>query len=161
MPDDAQSSRDHVSEHRAYAVVASPYAKRGYVGSHHLSTVSVLKTEEELLGLPPLALNDLLASDMADFFQPAADAAPYRAIPVPTQTASREGQRIAALLQRTDQSRPDADVVRSARLIDLSRRADRLAVKRPAYSAQAYAAAQQALYERALRIVRTTKDKDD
>lgn len=162
MPDDAQSSRDHVSEHRAYALVVSPYVKRHYVGSHHLSTVSVLKTEEELLGLPPLALNDLLATDMADFFQPTPDTGAYKAIPVPVQTASREGQRIAALLQRTDQSRADGDIVRTARLVDLSRRADRLAAQRPAYSPKAYEQAQRALYERALRVVQTTtKDKDD
>ncbi|MBD5634833.1 MAG: hypothetical protein IAI49_10175, partial [Candidatus Eremiobacteraeota bacterium] len=28
MPDDAQSTRDHVDEHRSYAIVVSPYAKR-------------------------------------------------------------------------------------------------------------------------------------
>src|SRR5581483_6219312 len=123
-PDDAQSSRDHVSEHRAYAIVVSPYARRHYTSSVHLSTVSILKTEEELLGLPALSLGDLLATDMADFFTAsAADAAPYSAIPVPVQTASIEGRRIAALLEFTDQSGPDADVQRSARLIDLSRQA--------------------------------------
>ncbi len=54
----------------SYAIVVSPYAKHGYVGHKHLSTASVVKTEEELLGLPPLSLNDLLATDMADFFTP-------------------------------------------------------------------------------------------
>ncbi|MBV8117977.1 MAG: bifunctional YncE family protein/alkaline phosphatase family protein, partial [Candidatus Eremiobacteraeota bacterium] len=51
-PDDAQSSRDHVNEHRTYAVVVSPYARKRYTGGAHLSTVSIVKTEEELLGLP-------------------------------------------------------------------------------------------------------------
>ena len=53
---------------RGRALVISPYAKRGYLGDRHLSTASALKTADELLGLPPLTLNDLLASDMADFF---------------------------------------------------------------------------------------------
>lgn len=152
-PDDAQSSRDHVSEHRTYAIVVSPYARRHYTSPVHLSTVSILKTEEELLGLPALSLGDLLATDMADFFtSSSADAAPYNAIPVPTQTASAEGERIAALLAYTDQSGPDADVQRSARLIDLSRRADKLAAQRGAMGA-GYAAAQHALYAAALRVV--------
>jgi DNA-binding beta-propeller fold protein YncE len=153
-PDDAQSSRDHVSEHRLYGIVVSPYARRHYTGSVHLSTVSVLKTEEELLGLPALSLGDLLATDMADFFTASsADAAPYNAIPVPAQTASAEGRRIAALLAYTDQSGPDADVQRSARLIDLSRQADKLAARREATGTAAYEAAQSALYAAALRVV--------
>lgn len=152
-PDDAQSSRDHVSEHRSYAVVVSPYAKRRFVGSRHISTVSVLKTEEEILGLPGLALNDLLAGDMADFFTPTADASPYDAIGVPEQTASAEGRRIAALLSQTDQSAPDADVERSARIIGFSRRADRLAERRNAMSPSDYATAQRALYEAAQHLL--------
>jgi len=153
-PDDAQSSRDHVNEHRTYAILVSPYARRHYTSSVHLSTVSILKTEEELLGLPALSLGDLLATDMADFFTAsAADAAPYNAIPVPTQTASVEGQRIAALLTYTDQSGPDADAQRSARLIDLSRQADKLAAQRGAVGGVAYEAGQHALYAAALRAV--------
>jgi YVTN family beta-propeller protein len=62
---------------RAGAVVVSPYARRGYEGHTHLSTASVLKTEEELLGLRPLSLNDLLASDMADFFTKVPNRAPW------------------------------------------------------------------------------------
>ncbi|HEY9180069.1 MAG TPA: hypothetical protein VIO32_05080, partial [Candidatus Baltobacteraceae bacterium] len=143
--------RDHVSEHRAYAVVVSPYAKRHYLGETHLSTVSILKTEEEMLGLQPLSLGELLATDMSGFFQEAPDPAPFTALPVATQTGSVEGRRIAALLQRTDQSGPDADVERSARIIDLARRADALAGRRGSLTRQAYAAGQHALYEAALR----------
>ncbi len=79
--DDAQSSRDHINAHRTYAVVVSPYAKRQYTGSSHLSTVSILKTEEELLGLPPLSLGDLLATDMSDFFTASPDLTAYVAAP--------------------------------------------------------------------------------
>lgn len=152
-PDDAQSSRDHVNEHRAYAVVVSPYAKRHYLGQAHLSTVSILKTEEELLGLPPLSLGDLLATDMSGFFQAAPDLTPFSAIPVATQSASVEGRRIASLLTRTDQSGPDADVERSARIIDLARRADALAARRNAVAPERYTARQTALYEAALRAL--------
>jgi DNA-binding beta-propeller fold protein YncE len=159
-PDDAQSSRDHVNEHRTYAVVVSPYAKHHYLGDEHLSTVSILKTEEELLGLPPLSLGDLLATDMGSFFTPAADLTPFTALPVATQTASVEGRRIAALLAKTDQSGPDADVERSARIIDLSRRADALAARRSILAPGAYAAEQQALYKAALQALKMKNDKD-
>ncbi len=152
-PDDAQSSRDHVNEHRTYAVVVSPYAKRHYLGQAHLSTVSILKTEEELLGLPPLSLGDLLATDMSGFFQQAADLTPFTATPAATQTASAEGRKIAALLGRTDQSGPDADVERSARIIDLARRADALAARRASLSPHDYEAQQRALYQKALRAL--------
>jgi DNA-binding beta-propeller fold protein YncE len=165
-PDDAQSSRDHVNEHRAYAVVVSPYAKHRYIGQAHLSTVSILKTEEELLGLAPLSLGDLLATDMSGFFQGTPDPAPFTAIPVPTQTASVEGRRIAALLAQTDQSGPDADVERSARIIDLARRADALAARRTSVeglrmTAQDYTAQQNALYQAALRALRQAQDENN
>lgn len=159
-PDDAQSSRDHINEHRTYAVVVSPYVKHRYLGDEHLSTVSILKTEEELLGLPPLSLGDLLATDMASFFSPNADLTPYTALPVATQTASVEGKRIAVLLARTDQSGPDADVERSARIIDLSRRADALAARRATMAPKVYDRKQRALYEAALQALKMKNDND-
>jgi len=154
MPDDAQSSRDHVDEYRTYAVVISPYAKRHYVGMRHLSTVSVLKSTEQILGLGTLGLGDLLATDMSDFFSAAPNnAEPYAVIPVPTQTASVEGKRIAALLAYTDQSRADADTARGGRIVDLSRRADYLAGQRGAMSPAKYRRLQAALYAAARAVI--------
>jgi hypothetical protein len=151
LPDDAQSSRDHVDEYRSYTIVAGPFAKPHYLGGHHVSTVSVLKTTEQLLHLgTPLALGDLLATDMSDFFTAHGDAAPYEAIAVPKQTASAEGNRIAALLARTDQSAADADTARGGRIVDLSRQADELAERRFAMRPDVYRRMQAALYERAL-----------
>ncbi len=80
VPDGTDGSPDHVNRSRSLAIVVSPYAKHGYLGAAHLSTASVVKTEEELLGLEPLALNDFLATDMADFFQATPDLEPYQAI---------------------------------------------------------------------------------
>ncbi len=154
MPDDAQSTRDHVNEHRSYAIVVSPYAKRHYIGMQHLSTVSALKTEEEILGLPPLSLNDALASDFADYFTTIPNGAPYVHVDAPVQTASREGARIAALLEGTDQTAPDADPARTASLVELSRRADRLAARRTSLPADAYAHLQARLLARAREVVR-------
>jgi DNA-binding beta-propeller fold protein YncE len=73
--------RDHVNRARSYALVVSPLAHPGYVGHVHLSVASVFKTEEELLGLSPLSLADLLSSDMADFFGQVPYPTTYQALP--------------------------------------------------------------------------------
>lgn len=80
VPDSASEGTDHVNRLRSYALVVSPLARRGYVGHAHLSVPSVVKTEEEILGLQPLTLSDLLATDMADFFTDAAVPEPYQAL---------------------------------------------------------------------------------
>lgn len=81
LPESARAPRDHVDGSRIYAIVVSPYARRGFVDDEHLSIASVVKTEEELLGLPPLAVNDLLATDLSPCFTPTPDPAPFQAIP--------------------------------------------------------------------------------
>jgi hypothetical protein len=73
--------RDHVNRARSYALVVSPLARPDYVGHAHLSVASVVKTEEELLGLPGLSLADLLSTDMADFFGQVPYPTTYQALP--------------------------------------------------------------------------------
>ena len=68
--DDAQSNLDHIHPHRTPLIVASPYARPGYVAKRHYCTASIVKTEELLLGLPPNNLGDLFATDLRDLFQP-------------------------------------------------------------------------------------------
>ncbi len=70
---------DHVNALRSYAIVVSPLAKRGYLGDAHLSEAGILKTEEEIFGLPALTLNDLLASDLSSFFTTVPAPEPYQA----------------------------------------------------------------------------------
>ncbi len=79
VPEGLQGAVDHVNALRSYALVVSPLARRGYVGDAHLSVGSVVKTEEEIFGLPALTLNDLLASDMAPFFADSPNPEPYQA----------------------------------------------------------------------------------
>ena len=50
--------------------LVSPYAKPGHLAKRHYSTASIVKTEELLLGLPPMNLGDLFATDLRDLFQP-------------------------------------------------------------------------------------------
>jgi hypothetical protein len=73
--------RDHVNAARSYALVVSPVVRPAYIGHAHLSVASVVKTEEELLGLPPLSLADLLSTDMADFFGQVPYPTRYQALP--------------------------------------------------------------------------------
>jgi hypothetical protein len=81
LPAAARTMRDHVSARRSYVIVVSPYARRKYLDMRHFSTASVLKTEEELLGLPALSIGDLLTSDLTPMFAPHADETPFRALP--------------------------------------------------------------------------------
>jgi YVTN family beta-propeller protein len=77
VEDDAQNGVDHVDGHRTVALVASPYARRGYVDSTFYSQPSILKTIELILGLPALSLFDLIANDMRAGFQDTPDYRPY------------------------------------------------------------------------------------
>jgi len=69
--DDAQNGPDHVDAHRSISLIASPYARRGVVDSTFYSTVSMLRTMELILGLPPLTQFDARATPMrASFIGP-------------------------------------------------------------------------------------------
>ena len=68
VEDDAQDGGDHVNAHRSTAYIAGPYVKQGHVDSTFYNTVSLLRTIEDILGMPHLNLNDANASPMADAF---------------------------------------------------------------------------------------------
>jgi hypothetical protein len=68
IEDDAQDGADHVDSHRTTAFVAGAYVKQQTVVSTPYNTINFLRTMEEVLGLPPLNLNDALAAPMADIF---------------------------------------------------------------------------------------------
>jgi DNA-binding beta-propeller fold protein YncE len=84
LEDDAQDGADHVDAHRSLALVISKCAPRGpsgspFVDSRFYSTVSVIRTMESLLGLPPMNNNDAFSSLISTLFtgpgdQPAYDA---------------------------------------------------------------------------------------
>src|SRR5207237_4335890 len=68
IEDDAQNGPDHVDSHRTCGLVISPYVKRGVVDSEMYSTVSMLRTVELLLGLPPMTQHDAAAPPMVNSF---------------------------------------------------------------------------------------------
>ncbi|MGA3010925.1 MAG: bifunctional YncE family protein/alkaline phosphatase family protein [Terracidiphilus sp.] len=73
LEDDAQAGADHVDAHRSTALVISKYSPRGpngalFVDSRFYSTVSVVRTMESLLGLPPMNNNDAFSSLISTLF---------------------------------------------------------------------------------------------
>jgi hypothetical protein len=80
LEDDAQNGADHVDAHRSLALVVSKYSPHGssnssdgsggapFVDSHFYSTVSVVRTMEALLGLPPMNNNDAFCSMISSLF---------------------------------------------------------------------------------------------
>lgn len=80
VEDDAQNGVDHVDGHRTVALVASPYAKRGAIDSTFYSHQSMVKTIEHILGIPPLSLFDLIASDMRASFMDTPQPATFEAV---------------------------------------------------------------------------------
>jgi hypothetical protein len=68
IEDDAQNGPDHMDAHRTVGLIAGAYVKQGTVDSHRYTTVNVLRTIEELLGMKAMGLNDAAASPMADSF---------------------------------------------------------------------------------------------
>ncbi len=79
--DDSQDGQDHIDGHRSPGYVISPYTPRGSVSSTNYTQVSMYKTIELLLGLPPMHQLDLLAEPMRDCFVETPDFTPYEAVP--------------------------------------------------------------------------------
>jgi DNA-binding beta-propeller fold protein YncE len=91
LEDDAQNGADHVDAHRSLAIVVSKYAPHPKAGeaavidSRFYSTVSVLRTIETLLGVPPMNNNDAFSSMISTLFTGPGDQEPYTA-----DTSNRE-----------------------------------------------------------------------
>jgi YVTN family beta-propeller protein len=97
VEDDAQNGGDHVDAHRSIAYIIGPYVKQGAVVATLYTTVSLLRTIEEILGLEPMGLTDGLAEHMADTFEETLRSWTYSALvpevlrttqlPLPAKTA--------------------------------------------------------------------------
>jgi hypothetical protein len=77
VEDDAQSGSDHVDAHRTVAFAVSPYVRRKAVDSTMYSTVSMLRTMELILGIPPMSQFDAGAHPMYNAFTMTPDFSPY------------------------------------------------------------------------------------
>jgi YVTN family beta-propeller protein len=80
VEDDAQGGVDHVDGHRTIGLFISPYGKRDCVDHTFYAQQSMVRTIEELLGLAPLSVYDLIATPMRGCTGTVADLTPYDAM---------------------------------------------------------------------------------
>ena len=104
IEDDPQDGFDHVSGYRTTAYVASPFARRGQVVSTQYNTTSLLRTLEQILGLPPMNQFDASAVPMWDAFTDTPDYAPFVALPsnVPLDQMNPAPRALADPVARRD-----------------------------------------------------------
>ncbi|WP_020472019.1 alkaline phosphatase family protein [Zavarzinella formosa] len=81
IEDDAQNGPDHVDAQRTVGLVISPFTKRKHVDSTQYSTVSLIRTMELILGLPPLSQYDAAARPMFNSFTDKPDLTEYKHTP--------------------------------------------------------------------------------
>jgi DNA-binding beta-propeller fold protein YncE len=104
IEDDPQAGWDHVSGYRTTAYCVSPYAKRGVTVSTQYNTTSVLRTIEQILGLPVMNQFDASATPMFDCFQDVPDLTPFESLPsnIPLDQMNPDPKAIADDLLRND-----------------------------------------------------------
>jgi DNA-binding beta-propeller fold protein YncE len=98
VEDDAQDGPDHVDAHRSLAFVVGPCVRQNALVSERYTSVHVLRTMEDILGIEALGLNDSSVEPMTAVFDRSAEAWDYRAVvpavlrttqlPLPAPTAA-------------------------------------------------------------------------
>jgi len=116
IEDDAQNGPDHVDSHRTAGLVISPYVKRRVVDSEMYSTVSMLRTVELLLGLPPMTQHDAAAAPMVNSFMATPDLSGFTALPARIDLMTRNppqgyGAAISARMDFREYDRIDEDAL--------------------------------------------------
>jgi YVTN family beta-propeller protein len=81
IEDDSQDGGDHVDSHRSVAFVIGPYVKHKAVDSTPYTTISMMRTMEEVLGIGTLNLNDSSAIPMTNLFDLSQQEWSYTAVP--------------------------------------------------------------------------------
>ena len=104
IEDDPQAGWDHVSGYRTTAYCVSPYTRRGALVSTHYNTTSLLRTIEQILGLPPMNQFDASALPMFDCFVDTADLTPFVALAtnIPLDQMNPDPKAIVDPQLRTD-----------------------------------------------------------
>jgi YVTN family beta-propeller protein len=81
VEDDSQSGWDHVSAYRTVSLVISPYSRLKNVNHTYYTQPSMVRTIEQILGLPPMNIQDAIANPMNNCFGTDPDITPYKALP--------------------------------------------------------------------------------
>ncbi|TFH34303.1 MAG: phosphoesterase, partial [Bacteroidia bacterium] len=79
--DDSQSGWDHVSPYRTVALVVSPYSRLENTNHTYYDQPSMVRTIEQILGLPPMNIQDAIANPMTDCFSEELNLARFEALP--------------------------------------------------------------------------------
>jgi hypothetical protein len=79
--DDSQSGWDHVSAYRTVGLVISPYSQMNNTVRTQYNQTSMVRTIEQILGLPPMNIVDATAMPMFDCFVTTPDTSSYQAVP--------------------------------------------------------------------------------
>ena len=116
IEDDAQNGPDHVDSHRTAGLVISPYVKRGVVDSDMYSTMSMLRTAELLLGLPPMTQHDAAAAPMINSFMAKPNLSGFKALPARIDLMTKNppqgyGASTSARMDFSDYDRADEDAL--------------------------------------------------
>lgn len=109
--DDSQAGWDHVSAYRTTGFVVSPYSRLRKTVHSNFNQVSLLRTIEQILGIPPMNELDATALPMFDCFSATLDTSAYVAAPNrfpldklnPSPTALSGKARHYALMSATAQ----------------------------------------------------------
>jgi YVTN family beta-propeller protein len=80
VEDDSQGGWDHVSPYRTVSLVISPYSRLKNVNHTFYTQPSLVRTIEQILGLPPMNIQDAIANPMRDCFGSVPDMTPYKAV---------------------------------------------------------------------------------
>ena len=95
--DDSQSGWDHISSYRTTAAVISPYSVLHKTIHTNYNQVSMVRTIEQILGIPPMNVMDATASPMIDCFNNSKTAYTYQLLP--NQVPLNEMNKPVALLK--------------------------------------------------------------
>ena len=79
--DDSQAGWDHVSAYRTTGFVISPYSRMQETVSVNYNQISMVRSIEQILGIPPMNLMDATARPMFECFETRSSANAYQAVP--------------------------------------------------------------------------------
>ena len=104
IEDDPQAGWDHVSGYRTTCYVVSPYTKRRQTVSTRYNQLSLIRTMELILGLPPMNQLDAVATPMNDVFMAKPDLTPFQCVTnsYPLDTMNPDPKKVANPILRKD-----------------------------------------------------------
>jgi hypothetical protein len=80
VEDDAQDGLDHVDGHRTVALAIGPHVRRDAVDSNHYNHTSMVRTIQEIFGIPPRTKFLKNARAMTSIFTAQADTSAYQCL---------------------------------------------------------------------------------